>query len=71
MKGWRTIIFNIVMAAVAILNQFGAFGADTPIPTAEAVNQSLDLVEVLFTAFWGLGNVGLRTITTTAVGRSS
>jgi hypothetical protein len=70
MKGYRTLIFNGIMALVAILSQFGAFG-DTPAPTAEAVNQGLDLIDQIIMAVTVIGNMGLRVVTTTPVGKSA
>ena len=69
MKGYRTILFNAIMATIAILSQFGLFG-DATVPDAGAVNQGLDVVDAIFTAFWGIGNVGLRMVTNTAVGKA-
>jgi hypothetical protein len=70
MKGYRTLIFNGIMALVAILSQFGAFG-DTAAPMAEAVNQGLDVVDSIIVAVTVIGNAGLRIVTTTAVGKSA
>jgi hypothetical protein len=70
MKGYRTIIFNVIMAGIMVLSQFGLFG-DTVAPDAAAVNQGLDTLEVILTAVWGAGNLGLRAVTTTPVGKSA
>jgi len=63
MKGWRTIIFNIVMGAVMFGNQVWNLGADT----AEVAGH-LNALDGAITGIWALGNMFFRAITTTPLG---
>lgn len=68
-KGWRTVIFNAIMLIAMAGTQAGWWGADEA-PTGESVNVFLDNLEGVLTFVWGLGNVGLRMITSTPIGKS-
>ena len=64
-KGYKTIIFNVVMGAVLIYN---ALVPDAPVPTQEEVggivDQVLDNLDALITVG---GNLWLRFVTTSPV----
>lgn len=62
-KGWRTIIFNVVMAGVVILTS--VFGADID---QELVSENLDAIDAGLSALLVLGNLFLRAITSSRVG---
>lgn len=62
MKGYRTIIFNIVMT---ISMGLALWMPEAETPDAETVNTALDNVEAAITAVWGIGNMILRAITNT------
>lgn len=68
-KGWRTIIFNVIMLGFMIASQTGMIGADQ-VPTGEAVSGWLDNLDLVLSGIWGVGNLGLRMITDTSVGKS-
>jgi len=68
LKGYRTVLFNIVMAIVAMLQALGAFG-DTKIPTSEDIGHAVDALDAVLVFFWGLGNIILRYYTTTQIGK--
>ena len=58
-KGWRTIAFN-VLAVIA--------------PVLEGAGMDLGLSGIyltLYSSAWGIGNLFLRSITNTSVGKSS
>lgn len=66
MKGFRTTAFNIAMtviAAVTIINP------DAELPTPEAIDTGIDLVEAAVVAVWGVGNLILRAITSSPIFR--
>lgn len=60
LKGFRTLIFNVVMGIVMLLR---ALGADTEMPTEEQVSAAIDSLDVALTAIWAIGNLLLRAIT--------
>lgn len=64
MKGYKTIIFNSIMAIIAVVY---ALNPDAEKPSAEQVQGSVDAVEAGFTAVLTVGNVILRAITTSPV----
>jgi hypothetical protein len=57
LKGYRTVIFNIIMTLVMF---WQVQQPDVELPTADHVNQSLDAVEAVVTVLWGIGNLFLR-----------
>lgn len=67
LKGYRTIIFNLVMPGLMILSTTGVIGAGES-PTADEVNVFLDNLDGVLTAVWGIGNLVLRKVTTGPVG---
>lgn len=67
MKGYRTVIFNALMALVALLGSMGVIeGSDAP--DAGAINAFLDHIEAIVLFVTPLVNVALRFITTGPVG---
>lgn len=77
LKGFRTLVFNGAMGVVLVLNQFGAFGTD-PVPTADDVNAGLDhfstgldSIEKGVAAALVFGNLILRAITNTTIGKKT
>ncbi len=68
-KGWKTITFNIIMTATMILSLWSPEEASN-IPGADAVNEVLNEAEKLIATIWGMGNVVLRAVTTTPLGKS-
>lgn len=66
LAGWKTIAFNVLMASVLVLNQFNAFGVDTP-PTEDQVQTGLDQIDQGAAALLVIGNMILRAITNTTM----
>lgn len=67
LKGYRTIIFNLIMPGLMILSTMGILGPGET-PDAETVNQFLDNLDEMLMAAWAIGNLILRKITTGPVG---
>lgn len=63
-KGYRTVLFNIVMAVVMITK---SLNPDMESPSAEEVQQAVDMLDAAIAAVWGIGNVVLRAITTSPI----
>ena len=66
LKGYRTIIFNVVMTALMVLKMWKP---DIEIPGAEEISGGLDMLDAGLAFVWGLGNLFFRVITNTAVGQ--
>lgn len=64
MKGYRTILFNIVMTFLAAVT---IVAPDADLPTADDVQSTLGAVETAIVAVWGIGNMILRAITTSPI----
>lgn len=60
LKGYKTIIFNVVMGLVMILR---ALSPESELPDAENVEDTIDSLDAALTAVWGVGNIILRAIT--------
>lgn len=60
MKGFRTVLFNAVMAVVMIVK---AINPDAELPDEVAVTASIDAVELAIGLVWSIGNLFLRAIT--------
>lgn len=67
-KGYRTVLFNLIMTAAMIASMQGWIGPGEQ-PDATAVNLFLDNLEGFLTAIWGVGNLVLRAVTTTPLGQ--
>ncbi len=64
MKGYRTIVFNIVMMIAMIMKQWWP---EAEVPGEEAINEGLDTIEAALAFIWGIGNAGLRAVTNTPI----
>ena len=65
-KGWKTILFNIIMTVVMLISVWGGFG-DAPAPTGEDIQSAIDQLDAAIAAIWGIGNLILRAITNTSI----
>lgn len=63
-QGYKTVIFNVIMAIVALVH---AFSPGTDLPGAEAVAQGVDSFLVGLTAIWSIGAVLLRAVTSSPI----
>ena len=68
LKGYRTIIFNLVMTALMIIKMLQP---DVEIPGGEEVSAGLDVLDQAMVFVWGLGNLFFRVITNTSVGKKA
>ena len=66
MKGYKTIIFNVIMSAVMVISMWNQDAASS-LPDAAQVTSLIDQAETWITAVWGVGNVILRSVTSTAI----
>ena len=66
MKGYKTVIFNAIMSVVMLGSMWNQEAA-SEFPTAVEVTNLMDQAETWITAVWGIGNVALRAITSTAI----
>lgn len=64
LKGYRTIVFNIIMAASTLMTIF--FGVDVS-DDATKLKEGIDLLLEGLTVVWGVGNVWLRAITNSPI----
>ena len=64
LKGYRTIIFNVIMTAFMLIN---VWSPSTELPSGEDVKGALDNLDLALAFFWGLGNIILRAITDTPI----
>lgn len=60
MKGFRTVIFNIVMVIVMVIK---AVYPESELPDEETVASTVDAVEVAIGMVWSTGNLILRAVT--------
>lgn len=70
MKGYRTIVFNSIMAALMMLSTFGVI-APGEAPEATTINALLDNADALIGASTVIVNFVLRFMTSTKVGAKS
>jgi hypothetical protein len=66
LKGYRTIIFNVIMTGVMILKMWQP---EAEVPGAEEIGGALDAIDAALVAAWGVGNMIFRAITNTAIGK--
>lgn len=66
MKGYRTIIFNLIMAAIAALR---VVSPESVLPSDADVNTALTVIDSALTAVTVIGNLILRAITNTKIGK--
>lgn len=64
MKGYKTLIFNGIMAIVAIVH---TLNADATLPGADAVQGVVDQFSTWFDGAVLVGNIILRAFTTTPI----
>ena len=64
MKGYKTIVFNVLMVAIAIAH---ALNPDAVLPSGDAVQGATDQTVVALSALWGVGNVILRAVTNSTI----
>lgn len=67
MKGYRTVIFNIIMVFFMILLATGVIAAGE-VPEGETVNTFLDNLDVVLLGVTSVVNIFLRLVTTGPVG---
>lgn len=63
LKGYKTIIFNVIMTGIMIANSTGAFEVPADLDVAGAI----DTVEAALVIVWGIGNFLLRVVTDTPI----
>lgn len=66
MKGYKTVIFNVVMSAIMVFTLWNQEAAQD-LPSAAEVQGLIDQGETWITAVWAIGNVMLRAVTNTAI----
>jgi len=66
MKGYKTVGYNIIMSLVMLVSMWNPDSASS-LPDAAQVSGLLDQAEAWITAVWGIGNVWLRAVTSTAI----
>lgn len=64
MKGYKTLVFNALMAIIGIVH---ALNADAALPGADAVQGVVDQFSTWFDSALVVGNIILRAITTTPI----
>lgn len=64
LKGYKTVIFNVIMTAILIANTTGLVTIDA---VELDVAGTLDAVETALIAVWGFGNLLLRAVTNTSI----
>lgn len=63
-KGFRTIIFNVIMTVFVLIN---VWSPSTELPSGEEVQGALQHLDLALAFFWGLGNIILRAVTDTKI----
>ena len=66
MQGYRTIVFNAIMAVLILVR---SAWPDLVVPTESDVNAFLSAVDSIFAAIMVIGNLVLRFVTKTPVGQ--
>lgn len=64
MKGYKTLVFNGLMAIIAIVH---ALNTDASLPDATAVQSAVDQFSTWFDSALVIGNIILRAVTTTPI----
>jgi hypothetical protein len=65
-KGYKTVIFNVL---IGLLMVWKAVSPESELPTPEMLNGLLDTLYASLEAILVVGNIVLRAVTNTAVGR--
>jgi len=66
MKGYKTILFNVVMAALAALR---VLSPESVLPSDVDVNAALEAIDAALAAVLIIGNLILRAVTSTKIGQ--
>jgi len=66
MKGYRTIIFNVIMAALAAIR---ILAPESVLPSDIDVNAALEAVDAALAAVLVIGNLILRAFTDSKIGK--
>ncbi len=64
LKGFRTVIFNIIMGAIMVIR---AFNPEAELPDEVAVQGAVDAVDAAISSVWLVGNLILRAITDSSI----
>jgi hypothetical protein len=65
-KGYKTVVFNILIGLVMV---WKAVSPESELPTPEMLNGLLDTLYASLEAILVVGNIVLRAVTNTAIGR--
>lgn len=65
-KGYKTVIFNVLLGLLMV---WKAVSPESELPTPELLNGLLDTLYASLEAILVVGNIVLRAVTDTAVGR--
>lgn len=71
LTGWKTLIFNGVMALVLVATQFGLFTGDNVAPTGDQVHGVLDNLDGVIAGILAIGNALLRAGSNTTIFKST
>lgn len=67
LKGYRTVLFNLIMGVAALAVTLGYVEVA---PSGDDVNVFLDHLDAVLSAVWLVGNLILRRMTTTPIGKA-
>ena len=65
-KGYKTVVFNVLLGLVMV---WKAVSPESELPTPEMLNGLLDTLYASLEAILVVGNIVLRAVTNTAIGR--
>jgi hypothetical protein len=65
-KGYKTVVFNVLIGLVMV---WKAVSPESELPTPEMLNGLLDTLYASLEAILVVGNIVLRAVTNTALGR--
>jgi hypothetical protein len=65
-KGYKTVVFNVLIGLVMV---WKAVSPESELPTPEMLNGLLDTLYASLEAILIVGNIVLRAVTNTAIGR--
>jgi len=65
-KGYKTVVFNVLIGLVMV---WKAVSPESELPTPEMLNGLLDTLYASLEAILVVGNIVLRAVTNTAIGR--
>ena len=65
-KGYKTVVFNVLIGLVMV---WKAVSPESELPTPEMLNGLLDTLYASLDAILVVGNIVLRAVTNTSVGR--